>query len=183
MLLNSFNFPFKSYVMPQPDLEQVPSFYHNYIKLVPHQNLTEAFENYTSSMIPLLKNLTPDKWNYRYAEGKWTIKEMVQHMIDTDRIFGYRALAIARGEKASLPGFDENAYAALSAANDREPQNLIREMQTIQTATALLFDSFTETQLAAIGTANGKQISVNAIGYITVGHTLHHKKILTERYL
>ena len=169
--------------MPQPDLQQVPSFYHNYIKLVPHQNLMDAFAIYTTEMIAVLKSLPEEKWSYRYAEGKWSIKEMVQHMIDTDRIFGYRALAIARGEKASLPGFDENAYAAISNADQRQPQSLIEEMKTVQAATTMLFQSFNEQQLASIGTANGKQIDVNAIGYITVGHTLHHKNILTERYL
>lgn len=169
--------------MPHPVLQQVPSFYHNYIKLVQHHNLSEALNLYATDLIAVLQNLPQEKWAYRYAAGKWSIKEMVQHIIDTDRIFGYRALAIARGEKASLPGFDENAYAAQSAADKRDHQSLIMEMQAVQAATVLLFKSFNEQQLAANGTANGKQISVNAIGYITVGHTLHHKNILTERYL
>lgn len=169
--------------MPQPNLQNVPAFYHNYIKLVPQQNLTEAFSGYSTDLLNVLQDLSPEKWDYRYAVGKWSIKEMVQHMIDTDRIFGYRALAIARGEKASLPGFDENAYAVKSAADNRPPQSLLNELKAVQRATVLLFESFNEEHLAAEGMANGKAINVNAIGFITVGHTLHHKNILTERYL
>lgn len=169
--------------MPKPDLQQVPPFYHNYINLVPHNNLKEAFIIHPVELYNFLQQLPDEKWDYRYAEGKWSIKEMVQHMIDTERIFCYRALAIARGEKAPLPGFDENSYAAASGADKREKTGLLEELKAVQIATALLFNTFSEEQLQATGNANGKTISVNAIGFITVGHVLHHKHILEERYL
>lgn len=169
--------------MPQPNLQLVPAFYHNYIKKVSAENVKDAFAQHPSALHAFLQNIPEQKWQYRYAEGKWSIKEVVQHLIDSERIFAYRALCIARGEKASLPGFDENEYAAASNADSRTPQSLLAELQVVQQASALLFDSFNETQLQATGTANGKSIDVNSIGFITVGHVLHHKQILEERYL
>ena len=169
--------------MPQPNLQQVPHFYHNYIKLVKQDNLNEAFAEHPNTLSNLLQGLPMEKWNYRYAEGKWSIKEMVQHMIDTERIFTYRALTIARKDKVQLPGFDENAYAANSNADHRQPDKLLLELKTVQQSVAQLFESFDEDQLASTGISNGNAISVNAIGFITVGHALHHKNILQERYL
>lgn len=169
--------------MPKPDLQRVPSFYHNYINQVPTDNLKEAFSAHSSNLYNFLYNLPGEKWSYRYAEGKWSIKEMVQHIIDTERIFAYRALCIARGEQAPLPGFDENNYAAASKADKRESDHLLEELKAVQTSTTLLFQSFDEEQLSATGNANGKSIEVAAIGFITVGHVLHHKNILQERYL
>ena len=169
--------------MPKPDLQRVPPFYHNYINLVPHNNLDEAFAVHQTELSDFLKSLPDEKWSYRYAEGKWSIKEMVQHIIDTERIFAYRALAIARGEQAPLPGFDEDSYAAASRADKREIAHLLEELSAVQTSTTILFQSFDEEQLNATGNANGKSIDVNAIGFITVGHVRHHKNILQERYL
>jgi hypothetical protein len=112
----------------------------------------------------------------------WSIKELVQHVIDSERIFSYRALCFARGESASLPGFDENTYAAASQADNRNKQSLLEELRAVQVATTLLFQSFSEAQLDQTGIANNNPVSVRAIGFITVGHTLHHKKILQEKY-
>ena len=169
--------------MPKPDLQQVPSFYHNYIKWVPAENVQDAFLLHQTTLLPFLQDIPAEKWDYRYADGKWSIKEMVQHLIDSERIFAYRALCIARREQASLPGFDENEYAAYAQADSRSPQSLLAELDAVQKATVLLFQSFDAAQLRATGTANGKRIDVNSIGFITVGHALHHKNILSERYL
>lgn len=169
--------------MPRPNLQNVPPFYHGYLALVKTDELLPALDAYKDALMPVLRALPADKWDYRYEEGKWSIKEMVQHMIDTDRIFAYRALAIARGEKAPLPGFDENAYAAASEAGQRSPASLMDEMAAVQLSVVMLFTSFSEQQLVAAGTANGRPIDVNAIGFITVGHTLHHLAVLQERYL
>jgi hypothetical protein len=108
---------------------------------------------------------------------------MVQHIIDTERIFAYRALCIARGEKTSLPGFDENNYAAHSAADRRKKEDLIEEFDVVRRSTTALFQSFTDGQLMATGIANNNPIEVNGIGFITVGHVTHHITILRERYL
>jgi uncharacterized damage-inducible protein DinB len=150
---------------------------------VTEENLQSAFNNHAKSMIPFLKQIPSDKWDYRYAEGKWTIKEMIQHLIDAERIFCYRALTFARKDDKLLPGFDENQYNAVSKADRRNPQDLIEELELVQKASAKLFESFDDEQLQAEGTANNNRIYVEAIGYIIIGHTRHHKKILEERYL
>ncbi len=169
--------------MARPDLEKVPSFYHNYIRQVAQDDLQQAFDHHLKDFTNVLETVPEEKWNYRYAPDKWTIKELVLHVIDSERIFGYRALCIARGETTSLPGFDENTYAANSKAEHRTKESLLKELKAVQAATALLFRSFDEEQLQQSGIANGKPITVNAIGFIVVGHTLHHKNILKERYL
>ena len=120
---------------------------------------------------------------HSYAEGKWTIKEMLLHITDAERIFCYRALCFARNEKINLPGFEENNYAAGSHANERSWKNLVEEFLAVRSATELLFSSFSEAALQTIGTANHNPTSVASIGFITLGHFYHHKKILEERYL
>lgn len=169
--------------MPRPDLNRVPSFYHDYINRVREEDLMQALEKHQREMPVLLQSIPAEKWDYRYAEGKWTIKELVQHVIDAERIFGYRALCIARQETIPLPGFDENNYAAASKANKRKPDDLIRELKVVQQSSLLLFQSFDEEQLESSGVANGKSIYVRAIGFIVVGHCRHHLRILRERYL
>lgn len=169
--------------MPTPDLNRVPSYYHKYISLVPQQNIESIMADHGASLIDTLRNLPDDKWNYKYAPDKWTIKELVQHIIDAERIFCYRALRFARKDKTPLPGFEENAYAAESDANRRYGADLIEELTIVQRSTALLFLSFNEEQLAAEGDANGQSIYVGGIGFIVVGHSLHHLGILKERYL
>jgi hypothetical protein len=108
---------------------------------------------------------------------------MLQHIIDTERIFAYRALCLARGEKQNLPGFNENEYSIKSDANDREWKTMIREFKLVRETTEMLFQSFSETTLQLSGKANEATVTVNAIGFITVGHLYHHKEVIQERYL
>lgn len=169
--------------MANVDLSRVPEYYHKYINLVNENDLGQAFQKYQTDLIAALSQIPAGKWDYRYAEGKWTVKEVVQHIIDAERIFCYRALCFARKDKTSLPGFDENTYAAASKADKRTKEDLIDELQSVQRSSAQLFRSFDEEQLNETGIANGKSIYVKAIGYIIVGHALHHKNILLERYL
>ncbi len=176
-------FYFHKKIMSRPNLERVPPFYHNYISLVKDDALDVAFIKHQNEYPGILQGIPEEKWNHRYAEGKWTIKEVVQHVIDAERIFNYRALCFARKETASLPGFDENSYAAHSKANKRNGADLLTELNIVQQSSALLFKSFDEEQLETTGTANNSSIYVRAIGFITIGHALHHAKILKERYL
>jgi len=169
--------------MKRPDLTQVPSFFHTYINLVTGDDLIHEFQENKTLISDFLASIPDDKWSFRYAEGKWSIKEMVQHLIDADRIFAYRALCIARGETISLPGFDENKYAAASQADRRTKESLLQELNVVQESTRLLFQSFNEEQLDRFGSANNNPIQVRAIGFISVGHMRHHKKVLQERYL
>jgi hypothetical protein len=169
--------------MPRPDLSTVPAFYHKYVTQTKEDDVNAAIQANTAASLSFFRSIPDDKWDYRYAEGKWSIKEMLQHIIDADRIFSYRALCIARGEKASLPGFEENEYAAASNADRRSPEELISEFETLRKSIQQLFASFGEGQLSSVGVANNNPISVNAIGFIIPGHTQHHLSVLKERYL
>src|SRR5215204_3545829 len=119
-------------LMPKPDLSTVPEFYHKYVNQIREENVNVAIEVNSKAALSFLQNIPDEKWDYRYAEGKWSIKEMVQHIIDGERIFSYRALCFARGEKISLPGFDENTYAAASKADKRNIKDLLEEFASIR---------------------------------------------------
>ena len=169
--------------MPNVDLSRVPVFYHKYINLVKENELAPALQKHQRELITELEKIPAEKWDYRYAEGKWSIKEMIQHIIDAERIFCFRALNFARQDKNELPGFDENEFAEASKADRRSKEDLIEELATVQKSSAHLFASFDNAQLDQTGIANGKSIYVKGIGFIVVGHTLHHRNILVERYL
>jgi hypothetical protein len=169
--------------MQNVDLSRVPEYYHKYINLVINDGLKTAFEKHQTELISFLKDIPKKKWNYRYAEGKWSIKEVVQHIIDAERVFAYRALCFARKDQTPLPGFDENIFAANSKADDRSKKDLLKELLKVQVSSVILFNYFDEEQLEQPGVASGKPTYVKGIGYILLGHALHHKKILEDRYL
>ncbi|MGV0847815.1 DinB family protein [Empedobacter falsenii] len=124
-----------------------------------------------------------DKWDYAYAEGKWTIKEMIQHCIDCERIFSYRAQHIAREDSQTLSFFDENAYVLTSNANERKPEELIKEWINLMKATYFQFESFNDETLNKIGKVGDREFSVEKIGYVMAGHSIHHMNVINERYL
>jgi len=159
------------------------NFYKPYIEALGEVVLMNELELSLSFFIDFLKTIPSEKHEFRYAEGKWTIKDIVQHLIDAERIFAYRALRIARKDKTPLPGFEENEYVETAFANKREMNDLIEEFITVREATISLFKTFTEEQLLQMGTASEKPVSVRAIGFITMGHQKHHEKIIKERYL
>lgn len=165
------------------DYQRVPAYYHKYIQKVNADTVLAALQNQQEESNNLLTSIPEEKWLYKYAEGKWTIKELVQHVTDAERIFCYRALCFSRNEKSLLPGFDENDYVIASKANNRSKNSILNELKTVQAATLSLFASFDETQLKSSGIANGNTIYVKAIGYIIAGHAVHHTEILKERYL
>ena len=167
----------------RPDLSRVPHFYHGYINLVEGDDLNKLFEQHQSETYKFFDSIPENRWNYRYAEGKWSIKELVQHLIDAERIFAYRALRFARKDSTELPGFEENDYAIASNADKRNKNDLVEELKSVNVSSALLFKSFDEEQLERSGVANNNSIYVRAIGFIMIGHALHHKKIVKERYL
>lgn len=167
----------------RPDLSRVGNFYHNYINLVKEDELAEAFEKESASFIRFLDTIPAEKYDYRYAEDKWTIKEVLQHIIDAERIFSYRALRFARKDKTPLPGFDENSFAAASKAEARNWDKLVEEFKVVRRSSELLFHSFDEEQLQSDGISSNAPNYVSALGFILIGHTMHHQKILKERYL
>jgi uncharacterized damage-inducible protein DinB len=120
---------------------------------------------------------------HRYAPNKWSVKELVQHLVDTERVFSSRALAFARGDATELPGFDENAYAAASHADDRVLEEILEEHAAVRMASLALFTGLADEALTRRGVADGKPYSVRAIPWIVVGHELHHLAVLRERYL
>lgn len=169
--------------MSLPDLTRVPEFYHEYIKLVHEKDISMAFKVNSESCIQFFDKIPLDKVDFKYADGKWTIKEVSQHIIDAERIFMYRALCFARKEKQSLPGFDENEYADFSKAVNRTWEDLLEEFKIVRKSSALLFQSFDKEQLDAEGISNNHSTYVLGIGYIIIGHCLHHINVLKERYL
>lgn len=169
--------------MPHPDLSRVPQFYHNYINLVKEDDLMQAFKNNTNSILSFLESIPLEKHDHRYAADKWTIKDIIQHLIDAERVFSYRALRFARKDSTHLPGFNEVLFARNANAEKRSWDDLVDEFRAVRKTTELLFNSFDTEQLEAEGVSNDASIYVLGIGFICVGHCYHHKKIIEERYL
>ena len=168
--------------MSKPSPTSYPGYFQKYIDQVPENDLTLAFKNQTPGIETFLQTITEEKSMYAYAEGKWTLKELLQHIIDTERILAYRALCFARGEKQNLPGFEENDYAANSFANARSWDAMRKEFLAVRHGTEILFDSFTKEALEAVGSANNNTNTVAGYGFIILGHYYHHKKIIEEKY-
>lgn len=158
-------------------------FYQNYIKLAPDDNVLEAIQRNTKNFRRLLKKIPRKKLDKSYEEGKWTIKELVQHIIDAERVFAYRAITFARKDSTMLPSFDENTWATNSMAAQREWKELLEEFKHLRAANERMFASFDDSQLRSIGTASNKEINVLALGFILAGHVEHHINIIKERYL
>jgi uncharacterized damage-inducible protein DinB len=166
-----------------PDFNTLPKFYHHYVMQVHDQDLIDALEQSSKQLITLLSAVPEDMGEYRYEKGKWSIKELICHMMDAERIFAYRALRFARNDSTELSAFEENDYAPQANAHARPLKQLIREVETLRKTTLDLFASFTPEMLQRKGTANKNVVSVVNIGYIIAGHETHHRNILNERYL
>lgn len=169
--------------MPKPSPAEYPSYFQRYVDQVPEDDLLIAFSNQLPIIKQFLSTITEEKSLYAYETGKWTLKELLQHIIDTERIFNYRAVCFARKETVSLPGFNENNYAANSNANSRKWPEMVEEFIAVRKSTELLFKSFSNDILAASGISNNNPVTVNSIGFITLGHFYHHQKVMEERYL
>lgn len=167
----------------QLPINEYADFYKSYIQALEDVELIEELEISLHDFIRFVQNIPMDKFDYRYVEGKWTIKEIIQHLIDSERVFSYRALRISRNDKTPLPGFDENEYVANSNGNKRNLQGLLTELAVVRQATLSLFNSFSQEQLQHVGIVSENEISVRAIGFIIIGHQKHHQKIFAERYL
>jgi uncharacterized damage-inducible protein DinB len=160
-------------------------YFEQYIKLVYSED-TSILESLMSSQKEfesLLRNIPKEKHNFSYAEGKWTLKEVIQHIIDTERIFCYRALCFARNDKTSLPGYDQDVFVDNDNANDRNYYDLLDEMEVLRKSTIHLYKSFSEKALLRIGVASDEKMSVRALGYLFSGHQIHHLNVVKERYL
>lgn len=154
-----------------------------YTPLVGEEDFFTEMEKSTIAVIELFSSIPVGKYTYRYAPSKWTILETLQHLIDVERIFAYRILCFARGEKGALVGFEVDDYATASLANNRKMADLLAEFKAVRESTRLLFQSFDATMLQQIGTASGTQNSVRALGFRLIGHDWHHLQLIRERYL
>ncbi|KGO85214.1 damage-inducible protein DinB [Flavobacterium rivuli WB 3.3-2 = DSM 21788] len=160
------------------------AYYSTYLQLVSDEcSLTEELEVSVHNFIRFVQDIPMDKYDYRYAEGKWTIKDIIQHLIDTERIFSYRALRFARNDKTELPGFDETQYGLVANGSERKLQEMLTELALVRQSTIMLFKSFSKDDLLKTGIASGNSASVRALGFIIIGHQNHHIKVFKERYL
>jgi uncharacterized damage-inducible protein DinB len=169
--------------MPRPAPQDAAEFYHSYINYATGNSIAEVMTNHAAEIKSFYSNLPEAKADHAYMEGKWTIKELLQHVIDAERVFAYRALRFARKDETPLASFDENAYAENANAKERMLQSLKDEFNAVRHATDLLLQSFNAEQLNSKGIASNKSITVNALAFIIYGHLLHHKKLIEERYL
>lgn len=166
-----------------PTTEYVP-YYTPFISLLPEENsIIENLEAAQTDFENTLRDISKEKENFAYAEGKWTIKELIQHIIDTERVFCYRALSFARNDQQDLPGFDQDLFVVNSVAQQRDYNELLDEMDVLRKGTIQLFKSFTPEDLLKIGTGSGNKISVRALGMVMAGHQQHHLNVIKERYL
>lgn len=164
--------------------ETVPPFYQRYVHLVPDDgNLLIHLEDIFSETDELISPLSEEKMHYRYAPGKWTIKDMLVHMSDSERIFVYRALRFSRGDKTELAGFEESQYAEHAHANEREKEDILREFSAVRESSIAFVESLSDESLNRKGTANGFSLSVRLLVNLLYGHHKHHLNILRERYL
>ncbi|MDH3321866.1 MAG: DinB family protein [Flavobacteriaceae bacterium] len=165
--------------------DEYAPYYQSYIEVLLN-NEKDIITNLEDSLLEfeqLLNNLEPPKQLFQYAEGKWTIKEIIQHIIDTERVFNYRALRFARKDTTELPGFDENLYVANCHANQRDYKKLLEEFISLRKSTIALYQSFDDKVLLFKGKASGNFMSVRALGFISSGHLLHHLQVIKSRYL
>ncbi|HEY0030382.1 MAG TPA: DinB family protein [Bacteroidia bacterium] len=169
--------------MKRPQSSEYAAFYEGYISLVKNENIIKGMQDQILDLQSLISNVPNDKEDHAYAAGKWTIKEVIGHIIDTERIMAYRAFRMSRKDKTQLSGFDENAFISNSNFNDRTLYDLAHEFALVRESNIALFKSFTEEMINEIGNANGKEISVRALLYIIVGHTIHHMNVVREKYL
>ena len=160
-----------------------PENFQRYINQVKEEDLKTAINNQMPAAEVFFRSISDEFSNRKYAEGKWTIKEVLQHIIDAERVFAYRALCFARKDEHTLPSFDENEYAANTNANNRNWQDLIEEFVSVRKSTEYLYNSFTQDALDSIGKASDYTISVSEIGFVIVGHVNHHIRIIQERYI
>lgn len=169
--------------MPRPQENEYGSFYHNYIMQIDANTVAETVSKYSPEITEFFKNIPASKADYSYATGKWTIKDLLQHLIDAERIFTYRITRFARKDSQELLGYDENLYADNSDAKSRNYDDLLVEFFALRTSTDLMLLNLNEEQLQQSGTCNKYYTTVNAMGFIIIGHLLHHKKIIAEKYL
>jgi len=162
--------------------DEYRDYYSSYIQLTNGLDLLDQLETNRKNLKMIFEGMQGEKANYAYADGKWTIKEVLGHMIDTERIFNYRALALSRGEKVSLPGYDHDQYVENANFSDLAIEFLLNDYEHVRNSTVSLFHSFNDEQVMRRGIVNDSEFTVRGLGYVIVGHEMHHQKVLKEKY-
>ena len=166
----------------KPSLEEVPEWYHGYIQRVPDVELLEALTVADKDFLSAVSELTEEQGLYRYAPGKWSVKDVIQHISDAERVFAYRALRYAREDGTILHSFDQDEYVVKAGADDRSIESLVTEYQAIRLASFTLFESNLD-RLGNGGKVGENKFTVNSLGYVIAGHQLHHTDIIRDKYL
>ncbi len=169
--------------LKRPETKESNDYYKTYINQVDGDNFLNVLEESLPQTIAFLNSLDAEKWNYRYADGKWSIKEVMLHVIDTERIMAYRALRFARNDKTPLAGFDQDEYIPYVDAENRSAASIIEEYEAVRKASIQMFSYFNDEMLSSVGTASGNPFTTRALGFVIAGHEAHHLRIVRERYL
>ncbi|MBC7722609.1 MAG: DinB family protein [Pedobacter sp.] len=169
--------------MARPQVGDYSNFAKPYIDASTEETVASLITNHSKTLLDFINALPESKADFSYAEGKWTVKQALQHMIDTERIFTYRALTFARKDTIALPGFEQDDYAENAPAKHRSLANLKQEFSFLRQSTDLFLAALTDEELQQKGVANNHPLTVNAIAFIIFGHNLHHKKVFEEKYL
>ncbi|WP_378188175.1 DinB family protein [Aquimarina sp. W85] len=159
------------------------SYYSNYIQKAKHEDIVLGLQHSKEEFVSFVTNLPDDKWLFSYADGKWTLVEVLQHLIDTERVFSYRALCFARNDGNSLPGFDQDQYVPFSNANNSSKKEIVSDFIAVRESTISLFKRCTPEMSTRIGEASKSPMSARAVGYIIPGHQQHHFEVIKSRYL
>ena len=168
--------------MMKPNAGEYATYYDQYISLLSEEDIMKILEYQMNSSEKFLKSISGDKGNYFYAEGKWTVKIVIGHIIDVERVMAYRALSFSRGEKQSLPGFEQDDYIANGNYNERSIDDLANEFKAVRNANLFMFRNFSEEMLKRSGIASDNKVTVLALLYIIAGHERHHINILKGKY-
>ena len=169
--------------MSRPEANEYPEYYKDYISLVPDGDIVDLMKKQTDDIMDFFRSIPEDKGSYRYAPEKWSIKEILGHLTDMERIFGYRALRFARNDTAGLNGFDQNDYVPAGRFNNRTMTGIADEFFNLRRANTIMYKSFTDEDMLKSGTADGNAVNVRSIAYILVGHATHHLNVTKEKYL
>ncbi|HUR97470.1 MAG TPA: DinB family protein [Pyrinomonadaceae bacterium] len=169
--------------MNPPEKTEYAPYYERYVSLVTEGDVMDTLGSQTTRLQDIFTGMPEEKGEFRYGDGKWSIKELLGHLIDGERIFAYRALRISRGDQTPIEGFEQDGYIENAHSNERSLADLLEEFSLTRRANMLLFKNLTDDDWSRLGTASDATVSVRALGYIMAGHVEHHVTILKERYL
>ena len=167
----------------RPDASEHSEYYGRYVALVPGDDILSALDTERAVTMDLLRRITEERSLHRYAEGKWSIREVCVHLSDAERVWAYRALRFARGDETELPGYEADDYVPPAAADSRSWSSLVEELAAVRGATISLFRNLPAEAWLRRGVADGQPASVRSLAYIIAGHEIHHRNVLRERYL